>query len=101
MPGFRAASISSCSPGARASPVAEAVAGDLRKIGVRASVERATVNVFQTKRGEGKAQTQVTLWDNGGGAPDIDNDDAVLLRAELAQLHRRQAARAMDRRGRA
>jgi peptide/nickel transport system substrate-binding protein len=54
-------------------PVAEAVAGDLRKIGVRASVERATVNVFQTKRGDGKAQTQVTLWDNGGGAPDIDN----------------------------
>jgi peptide/nickel transport system substrate-binding protein len=54
-------------------PVAEAVAGDLRKIGVRASVNRATVNVFQTARGEGKAQTQVTLWDNGGGAPDIDN----------------------------
>jgi peptide/nickel transport system substrate-binding protein len=54
-------------------PVAEAVAGDLRKIGVRADVERATINVFQTKRGEGKAQTQVTLWDNGGGAPDVDN----------------------------
>ncbi len=53
-------------------PVAEAVAGDLRKIGVRASVNRATVNVFQTARGDGKAQTQVTLWDNGGGAPDID-----------------------------
>jgi peptide/nickel transport system substrate-binding protein len=53
-------------------PVAEAVAGDLRKVGVRASVNRATVNVFQTARGDGKAQTQVTLWDNGGGAPDID-----------------------------
>jgi len=57
----------------QAIPVAEAVAGDLRKVGVRADVERATVNVFQTKRGEGKAQTQVTLWDNGGGAPDVDN----------------------------
>ena len=57
----------------QAIPIAEAVAGDLRKVGVRASVERATVNVFQTKRGEGKAQTQVTLWDNGGGAPDVDN----------------------------
>ena len=43
----------------QAIPIAEAVAGDLRKVGVRASVERATVNVFQTKRGEGKAQTQV------------------------------------------
>ena len=52
--------------------VAEAVAGDLRKVGIRASVNAATVNVFQTARGEGKAQTQVTLWDNGGGAPDID-----------------------------
>ncbi len=57
----------------QAIPIAEAVAGDLRKVGVRASVERATVNVFQTKRGQGKAQTQVTLWDNGGGAPDVDN----------------------------
>ena len=53
-------------------PIAEAVAGDLRKVGIRASVNAATVNVFQTARGEGKAQTQVTLWDNGGGAPDID-----------------------------
>lgn len=53
--------------------IAEAVAGDLRKIGIRATVNAATVNVFQTERGEGKAQAQVTLWDNGGGAPDIDN----------------------------
>jgi peptide/nickel transport system substrate-binding protein len=57
----------------QARPIAEAVAGDLRKIGVRASVNAATVNVFQKMRGEGKAQTQVTLWDNGGGAPDVDN----------------------------
>ena len=52
--------------------IAEAVAGDLRKIGVRAVVNAATVNVFQKLRGDGKAQTMVTLWDNGGGAPDID-----------------------------
>jgi len=51
---------------------AEMVAGDLRKIGVRATVNAATVNVFQKLRGDGKAQTMVTLWDNGGGAPDID-----------------------------
>jgi len=57
----------------QARPIAEAVAGDLRKIGVRASVNAATVNVFQKARGDGKAQTQVTLWDNGGGAPDVDN----------------------------
>jgi peptide/nickel transport system substrate-binding protein len=53
-------------------PIAEIVAGDLRKIGVRATVNAATVNVFQKARGDGKAQTMVTLWDNGGGAPDID-----------------------------
>jgi peptide/nickel transport system substrate-binding protein len=56
----------------QARSIAEMVAGDLRKVGVRASVNAATVNVFQKLRGEGKAQTQVTLWDNGGGAPDID-----------------------------
>jgi peptide/nickel transport system substrate-binding protein len=57
----------------QAKPIAEAVAGDLRKIGVRATVNAMTVNVFQKYRGDGKAQTQVTLWDNGGGAPDVDN----------------------------
>ncbi len=57
----------------QARQIAEAVAGDLRKIGVRASVNAATINVFQKARGDGKAQTQVTLWDNGGGAPDVDN----------------------------
>jgi peptide/nickel transport system substrate-binding protein len=51
---------------------AEAVAGDLRKVGIRASVNATTINVFQTARGEGKLQLQVTQWDNGGGAPDID-----------------------------
>jgi peptide/nickel transport system substrate-binding protein len=57
----------------QARTIAEMVAGDLRKVGVRASVNAATVNVFQKLRGDGKAQTMVTLWDNGGGAPDIDN----------------------------
>jgi peptide/nickel transport system substrate-binding protein len=54
-------------------PVAEAVAGDLRKIGVRASVQAATINAFQKARGDGKSQTMVTNWDNAGGAPDVDN----------------------------
>jgi peptide/nickel transport system substrate-binding protein len=54
-------------------PVAEAVAGDLRKLGVRASVDAGTVNVFQKKRGDGQSQTMITLWDNAGGAPDVDS----------------------------
>jgi len=51
---------------------AEAVAGDLRKIGIRASVNVTTINVLQTARGEGKTQILMTQWDNGGGAPDVD-----------------------------
>ncbi len=57
----------------QAKVIAEAVAGDLRKVGVRATVNAATVNVFQKARADGKSQTMVTLWDNGGGAPDIDS----------------------------
>ena len=54
-------------------PVAEAVAGDFRKVGVRATVNATTINTFQKLRGDGKAQTLVTNWDNAGGAPDVDN----------------------------
>ena len=53
-------------------PVAVAIAGDLRKIGVRATVDAVTVNVFQSKRGDGKAQSMVTSWDNGDGQPDVN-----------------------------
>ncbi len=60
----------------QARTIAEAVAGDFRKIGVRASVNATSINVFQKARGDGKAQTQVVLWDNGGGAPDVDTTAA-------------------------
>lgn len=53
-------------------PVAVAIAGDLRKIGIRATVDAVTVNVFQSKRGDGKAQSMVTSWDNGDGQPDVN-----------------------------
>lgn len=53
-------------------PVAVAIAGDLRKIGVRATVDAVTVKVFQGKRGDGKSQTMVTSWDNGDGQPDVN-----------------------------
>ncbi|HEX4195629.1 MAG TPA: ABC transporter substrate-binding protein [Stellaceae bacterium] len=55
-----------------ANDVAQAVAGDLRKVGIRASVNATTINVLQTARGEGKTQILMTQWDNGGGAPDVD-----------------------------
>jgi peptide/nickel transport system substrate-binding protein len=54
-----------------AKEVAEAVAGDLRKVGIRASVNSPARNVFTKLRGDGKAVMQVTVWDNGG-EPDIE-----------------------------
>ncbi|MCD6074508.1 MAG: hypothetical protein K0Q70_1391, partial [Rhodospirillales bacterium] len=56
----------------QSTPAAVAIAGDLRKIGVRATVDAVTVNVFQSKRGDGKSQMMVTSWDNGDGQPDVN-----------------------------
>jgi len=51
---------------------AEGIAGMLRKVGIRASVETATFGVFVKKRIDG-AVAIVTLWDNSVGQPDINN----------------------------
>jgi len=51
---------------------AETVAGMLRKVGIRASVETATFAVFAKKRIDG-VPAIVTLWDNSVGQPDINN----------------------------
>lgn len=53
--------------------IAEAVAGQFRKIGVNAKVDASTVGVFVQKRADGKIQTQVSLWDNGVAQPDIES----------------------------
>ncbi len=53
-------------------PVAEAVAGLWRKIGVRAKVNSLPIIGFIKARAENKAETMVTLWDNGVGQPDVD-----------------------------
>lgn len=52
--------------------IAEAVAGDLRKVGVRAKVDYVVYGVYSKKRREGKLQTLISYWDNGGGQPDIE-----------------------------
>ncbi len=57
---------------------AEAVAGQLRKIGVQASVNPATFGVFLRTRGKG-VPLIVTLWDNSVGQPDIDNTAAYFF----------------------
>ena len=53
--------------------IAEAVAGQFRKIGVNAKVDSSTIGVFVQKRADGKIQTQVSLWDNGVAQPDIES----------------------------
>ncbi len=55
-----------------ARPIAEAVSGQLRRIGVIAKVEALTVGVWAQKRADGKLQAAVSFWDNGGGAPDVE-----------------------------
>lgn len=52
--------------------IAEAVAGQLRKVGVEASVDALSIGGFVKKRAQGKVQAFVSLWDNGGGVPDVD-----------------------------
>jgi peptide/nickel transport system substrate-binding protein len=52
--------------------VAEAIAGQLRAVGIRASVDAQTIGVWLKRRAEGKLETTVTMWDNAGGAPDVE-----------------------------
>ena len=51
---------------------AEAVAGQLRKIGIKASVKALSFGSFIRARAKGEPLL-VTLWDNSVGQPDIDN----------------------------
>ena len=51
---------------------AEAVAGQLRKIGIKASVKALSFGSFIKARRKGEPLL-VTLWDNSVGQPDIDN----------------------------
>lgn len=52
--------------------IAEAMTGDLRKIGVRATVDHVTYGTYSKKRKTGKLATLASLWDNGGAQPDIE-----------------------------
>jgi peptide/nickel transport system substrate-binding protein len=62
----------------------EAVAGELRKVGIRAVVNNVTRSVFTKLRGDGKAVMQLTIWDNGG-EPDIDRTANYFFGADIPQ----------------
>ncbi|MDA0238654.1 MAG: ABC transporter substrate-binding protein [Proteobacteria bacterium] len=57
---------------------AEAVAGQLRQIGIKASVQGLTFGAFLKERGKG-VPLIVTLWDNAVGQPDIDTTAAYFF----------------------
>ena len=52
---------------------AEAIAGQFRRLGVVASVDAQSIGGFVKKRAVGGVQAFVSLWDNGGGNPDVDS----------------------------
>lgn len=54
-------------------PATEAVAGQLRRIGIRVSVDAMALPAFVKKRGAGELTAIVALWDNGVGAPDVES----------------------------
>jgi peptide/nickel transport system substrate-binding protein len=53
-------------------PQSQAVAGYLRAVGIRASVNSMPFNVYNKVRDDGQIQTFVGFWDNGGGQPDVN-----------------------------
>lgn len=46
--------------------IAEAIAGELRKVGVRAKVEPLTFAAYRKKQRDGKLQLLVSVWTSGG-----------------------------------
>ncbi len=46
--------------------IAEAIAGELRKVGVRANVEPLTFAAYRKKQRDGRQQILVSLWTSGG-----------------------------------
>lgn len=53
--------------------VAEAAAGQWRKVGINVTIENLTVPGFVKKRAAGELPAYMVLWDNGGGTPDVDS----------------------------
>jgi len=53
-------------------PQTEAVAGYLRAVGIRATVNAVPFGVYNKIRDEGKVHTFVSFWDNGGAQPDVN-----------------------------
>ena len=75
--------------------VAEAVAGYLRAVGVKASIKSVTFGAYRKLQRTGKIQTLVHQF-SSGGVPECRCAGYVLLRQQGAQLLRRQGHSQMD-----
>jgi peptide/nickel transport system substrate-binding protein len=62
-----------------ARPVAEAVAGQVRRIGIRATIEILTVPSFVKKRADGQLSAYIGQWDNAGGSEDVESTAAFFF----------------------
>ena len=54
-------------------PAAEAIAGQLRQIGINVALDVMALPAFVKKRAGGELTAYVVLWDNSVGAPDVEN----------------------------
>ncbi len=68
-------------------PFAEAVAGQWRKVGVKATVAAMPIVAFIKKRAQGKIQANVTLWDNGVAQPDVDTTAGFFFLPGSRNMH--------------
>ncbi len=59
-------------------PIGEAIAGDLRKVGIRASVQAADIGLYRRLQGDGKLQAWSILFPTGS-FPDAGNIFGVLF----------------------
>jgi peptide/nickel transport system substrate-binding protein len=67
-------------------PVAEAVAGDLLKIGVRAKITVADLGLYRKRQGEGKLEAWSIQFPTGAN-PDIGNIFGVFFSATAFQYY--------------
>ena len=59
-------------------PIGEAIAGELRKVGIRATIQPADINLYRRLQGDGKLQAWSVLFSTGSN-PDAGNIFSVLF----------------------
>lgn len=79
--------------------VAEAAAGQLRKVGINTQIETLTVPGYTQKRAAGQLPAYVVLWDNGGGLPDVESTAGFFYEPGDRNYNQDQELSALQRSG--